>query len=268
MSSFASSATLPRDVAGEARGRTALITGAGSGIGRETALVRGRGRERRGRSIATTRPPRGAEAIRRGRRGARGGDGRRARGRRSRRRSPRPSARSARCTCCSTTPGSSRTRTACGRHPRGGLGPRDRRQPEGRLPRLQVRHPGAAARRRRSIINTASFVAVVGAATAQIAYTASKGGVLAMTREIAVAYASRASAPTRCARAGRTPLLQPLLADPARAPAGSCTCRWAGSQGGRDRARGAVPGVGRVVVRERGDIPGRRRHTAAYVTAE
>jgi NAD(P)-dependent dehydrogenase (short-subunit alcohol dehydrogenase family) len=40
-----------------------------------------------------------------------------------------------------------------------------------------------------SIINTASFVAVMGAATAQIAYTASKGGVLALTREIAVAYA-------------------------------------------------------------------------------
>jgi NAD(P)-dependent dehydrogenase (short-subunit alcohol dehydrogenase family) len=40
-----------------------------------------------------------------------------------------------------------------------------------------------------SIINTASFVAVVGAATPQIAYTASKGGVLAMTRELAVVHA-------------------------------------------------------------------------------
>ena len=40
-----------------------------------------------------------------------------------------------------------------------------------------------------SIVNTASFVAVLGAATSQIAYTASKGGVLAMTREIAVEYA-------------------------------------------------------------------------------
>ena len=40
-----------------------------------------------------------------------------------------------------------------------------------------------------SIINTASFVAVVGAATPQIAYTASKGGVLAMTRELAVIHA-------------------------------------------------------------------------------
>jgi len=39
------------------------------------------------------------------------------------------------------------------------------------------------------IINTASFVAVVGAATPQLAYTASKGGVLAMTRELAVIHA-------------------------------------------------------------------------------
>ena len=40
-----------------------------------------------------------------------------------------------------------------------------------------------------SIINTASFVAVVGAATPQLAYTASKGGVLALTRELAVVHA-------------------------------------------------------------------------------
>lgn len=40
-----------------------------------------------------------------------------------------------------------------------------------------------------SIINTASFVAVLGAATPQLAYTASKGGVLAMTRELAVIHA-------------------------------------------------------------------------------
>lgn len=40
-----------------------------------------------------------------------------------------------------------------------------------------------------AVINTASFVAVLGAATAQLAYTASKGGVLAMTRELAVVHA-------------------------------------------------------------------------------
>ena len=40
-----------------------------------------------------------------------------------------------------------------------------------------------------SVINTASFVALMGAATPQLAYTASKGGVLAMTRELAVIHA-------------------------------------------------------------------------------
>jgi len=67
-----------------------------------------------------------------------------------------------------------------------------------------------------SIINTASFVAVMGAATAQIAYTASKGGVLAMTREIAVAYAKQnIRANALCPGPVDTPLLQQLLADPA-----------------------------------------------------
>ena len=67
-----------------------------------------------------------------------------------------------------------------------------------------------------SIINTASFVAVLGAATSQIAYTASKGGVLAMTREIAVEYARRGiRANALCPGPVDTPLLQELLADPA-----------------------------------------------------
>ena len=51
---------------------------------------------------------------------------------------------------------------------------------------------GIAALRRSgggSVVNTASFVALLGAATPQIAYTASKGGVLAMTRELAVLHA-------------------------------------------------------------------------------
>jgi NAD(P)-dependent dehydrogenase (short-subunit alcohol dehydrogenase family) len=66
-----------------------------------------------------------------------------------------------------------------------------------------------------SIINTASFVAVVGAATSQIAYTASKGGVLAMTREIAVEYArSGIRANALCPGPVRTPLLEEFLADP------------------------------------------------------
>ncbi|NRA09022.1 MAG: SDR family oxidoreductase [Myxococcales bacterium] len=67
-----------------------------------------------------------------------------------------------------------------------------------------------------SIVNTASFVAVVGAATSQIAYTASKGGVLAMTREIAVEYARQGiRANALCPGPVNTPLLAELLADPA-----------------------------------------------------
>src|SRR5439155_15938783 len=68
-----------------------------------------------------------------------------------------------------------------------------------------------------SIINVASFVALVGAATAQIAYTASKGGVLSMTREIAVEFARKGiRANALCRGPIETPLLAELLADPSR----------------------------------------------------
>jgi NAD(P)-dependent dehydrogenase (short-subunit alcohol dehydrogenase family) len=68
-----------------------------------------------------------------------------------------------------------------------------------------------------SIINVASFVALMGAATAQIAYTSSKGGVLAMTREMAVEYARRGiRANALCPGPIETPLLAELLSDPAR----------------------------------------------------
>jgi NAD(P)-dependent dehydrogenase (short-subunit alcohol dehydrogenase family) len=68
-----------------------------------------------------------------------------------------------------------------------------------------------------SIINVASFVALMGAATAQIAYTASKGGVLAMTRELAVEYARRGiRANSICPGPIETPLLAELLSDPVR----------------------------------------------------
>jgi NAD(P)-dependent dehydrogenase (short-subunit alcohol dehydrogenase family) len=68
-----------------------------------------------------------------------------------------------------------------------------------------------------SIVNVASFVALMGAATAQIAYTASKGGVLAMTRELAVEYARQGiRANSICPGPIETPLLAELLADPVR----------------------------------------------------
>ena len=68
-----------------------------------------------------------------------------------------------------------------------------------------------------SIINTASFVAIMGAAAPQIAYTASKGGVLSMTREIAVEFARQnIRANALCPGPVDTPLLAELLSDPAR----------------------------------------------------
>ena len=68
-----------------------------------------------------------------------------------------------------------------------------------------------------SIINTASFVARMGAATPQVAYTASKGAVLAMTRELAVIHARQnIRVNALCPGPVETPLLAELLADPAR----------------------------------------------------
>ena len=68
-----------------------------------------------------------------------------------------------------------------------------------------------------SIINVASFVAWVGAATSQTAYTSSKGAVLAMTREIAVEYARRGiRCNALCPGPIETPLLMQLLSDEQR----------------------------------------------------
>ncbi|WP_298207902.1 3-oxoacyl-ACP reductase [Ferrimicrobium sp.] len=70
-----------------------------------------------------------------------------------------------------------------------------------------------------SVINTASFVALVGAATSQISYTASKGGVLTMSRELGVQFArSGVRVNSLCPGPVNTPLLQELFAkDPERA---------------------------------------------------
>ena len=70
-----------------------------------------------------------------------------------------------------------------------------------------------------SVINTASFVAVVGAATSQISYTASKGGVLALSRELGVEFAKRGvRVNALCPGAVDTPLLRELYAkDPEEA---------------------------------------------------
>jgi NAD(P)-dependent dehydrogenase (short-subunit alcohol dehydrogenase family) len=80
------------------------------------------------------------------------------------------------------------------------------------IPHLQKRGGG-------SIINTASFVAVLGSATSQISYTASKGGVLSMSRELGVQFAREGiRVNALCPGPVNTPLLQELFAnDPERA---------------------------------------------------
>ena len=100
-----------------------------------------------------------------------------------------------------------------------------------------------------SVINTASFVAVMGAATSQISYTASKGGVLALSRELGVEFARRGvRVNALCPGPVDTPLLRELYAkDPEQAarrlvhvPMG----RFAARRG--DRHRRAVPRERRV----------------------
>ncbi len=80
------------------------------------------------------------------------------------------------------------------------------------IPHLLARGGGA-------VINTASFVAVMGSRASQIAYTASKGGVLAMTRELGVEFAAQGvRVNALCPGPVATPLLEELFAaDPERA---------------------------------------------------
>jgi NAD(P)-dependent dehydrogenase (short-subunit alcohol dehydrogenase family) len=80
------------------------------------------------------------------------------------------------------------------------------------IPHMQARGGG-------SIINTASFVAVMGSATSQISYSASKGGVLAMSRELGVQFAREGiRVNALCPGPVNTPLLRELFAaDPERA---------------------------------------------------
>ena len=101
--------------------------------------------------------------------------------------------------------------------------------------------PYMLEQKRGSIINTASFVAVMGAATSQISYSASKGGVLSMSRELGVQFAREGvRVNALCPGPVNTPLLKELFAsDTDRAArrlvhvpsaiAASCTCRWGAS---------------------------------------
>ena len=113
-----------------------------------------------------------------------------------------------------------------------------------------------------SIINTASFVALMGAATPQIAYTASKGAVLAMTRELAVIHArENIRVNALCPGPLRTKLLMGFLdterqtaTPPGSHPDGPLR------RSARDRERSAVPRLRRVVLHDGHRVPGRRRH--------
>jgi NAD(P)-dependent dehydrogenase (short-subunit alcohol dehydrogenase family) len=79
--------------------------------------------------------------------------------------------------------------------------------------------PYMLAQKKGSIINTASFVAVMGAATSQISYSASKGGVLSMSRELGVQFARQGvRVNALCPGPVNTPLLRELFAtDPEQA---------------------------------------------------
>jgi NAD(P)-dependent dehydrogenase (short-subunit alcohol dehydrogenase family) len=83
------------------------------------------------------------------------------------------------------------------------------------IPQLLENDPPA----RGSVINTASFVSVMGSATSQISYTASKGGVLALSRELGVEFARRGvRVNALCPGPVDTPLLRELYAkDPEQA---------------------------------------------------
>ena len=81
-----------------------------------------------------------------------------------------------------------------------------------------------------SVINVASFVALMGAATSQISYTASKGAVLSLSRELSVEFARRGIRVNAiCPGPVETPLLMRLFAEtPGRSSAGSSTSPWDG----------------------------------------
>ena len=123
--------------------------------------------------------------------------------------------------------------------------------------------PTCGSQGRGSIINTASFVARMGAATSQISYTASKGGVLAMSRELGVQFAREGiRVNALCPGPGQHPAAPGAVRQGPRArrppprphPAGPVR------RGRRDRRRGRLPRQRRLLVRQRHRLPGRRRH--------
>ena len=124
------------------------------------------------------------------------------------------------------------------------------------LPYMIEQHRG-------SIINTASFVAVMGAATSQISYSASKGGVLTMSRELGVQFA-RAGVRVNALCPG--PVNTPHAAGTLRHGSGAgraaarCTFRWAGSP---SRRRSPTPCCSSPPTSRASSPPARSWSTAA-----
>ena len=111
-----------------------------------------------------------------------------------------------------------------------------------------------------SIINTASFVAVLGAATSQISYTASKGGVLAMSRELGVQFAREGIRVNALCPGQHPAAARAIRQGPGAgcAPAGAHPGRPVRRAGGDCRRR-RIPGQRRRVVHHRVVVPRRRR---------
>jgi NAD(P)-dependent dehydrogenase (short-subunit alcohol dehydrogenase family) len=112
-----------------------------------------------------------------------------------------------------------------------------------------------------SIVNVASFVAVMGSATSQISYTASKGGVLAMSRELGVPFA-RQGIRVNALCPGPVNTAAGAFRQGSRPGGTAAGARADGPlrRGRRSRRCRSIFGQRRRLVHHRGDIPGRRRY--------
>ena len=228
-------------MAGRLDGKVCVITGAGGGMGREAATVfTGEGAEVCVADVAATAAEETVSALPR-RVGVRVHPRCRRRGRGESDDGRRPPSASAASTSSTTTPASHPTTTR-----------RSSTRPSTAWQRVQdvntkgvflcCKHgiPHLLARGGGSVINVASFVAILGAATSQISYTASKGAVLSMSRELGGAVRpARACASTRFvpARSRRRCCSTSTAATRRPTSAARSTGRWAGSE---DRGRSST----------------------------